>query len=135
MTYGELIVFPDPQALLCNYLRDGLEDRGYSGIFVGTKVPNERPDTFVRVMVVGGERRSIKVDAPRLVVESWALTEAEAGDLAEMVRALIFSMDRYDGTQVYDVNETARPTNLPDPKTSHERFTATYIVPMSGDVI
>ena len=135
MTYAELVVFPDPQELLCSYLRDRLEERGYTNIFVGTKVPTNRPKMFVRVMVVGGERRSVKIDAPRLVVESWGSTESEASDLAEMNRALIFAMDRWQGTQVYNVQETARPTNLPDPLSTHERFTATYIVPVSGYVI
>jgi len=135
VTTSEVIVFPDVQALLCDYLRDRLAEHGYAGIFVGSKVPIDRPDEFIRVMVVGGERRSVKIDAPRLVVESWAATEESAADLAAIVRGLIFALDQYNDVQVYNVNETQRPTNLPDPKTSHERFTATYIVPVEGHAI
>lgn len=135
MTTSEVVVFPDIQELLCDYLRGQLTEYGYTDIHVSTKVPTVRPDEFVRVMVVGGERRSVKIDAPRVVVESWGATEQSAADLAKVVRGLIFALDRHDGVQVYNVRETQRPINLPDPKTSHERFTGTYIVPIEGHAI
>jgi len=131
MTTAEVIVFPDVQALLCDYLREGLLAHGYD-VFVGSKVPTDRPDEFVTVQVTGGFRRSVKIDVPSVVVDSWGGSEQGASDLAEVVRGLIFALDRYQGTQVYDVSEGRRPVNLPDPKSSHERFSATYSIPVSG---
>lgn len=144
---GPVVVFPDVEDLICNFLREQLEGFEPAVEYVSTRIPGllpsddrERPDTFVRVMRVGGYQRDIAVDSPTVAVESWALKESDAYKLAAKCRGLIYALDsvQYDGKTVQFYtnpnNEDGSLVNLPDPQSTHSRYTANYLVPVRGTV-
>jgi hypothetical protein len=126
----EVIVAPDTVKLLCDYLRDELDDRGYTDIHVGVEVPTSRPDRFVRLRRTGGTKLNLVVDDAQVTVEAWGESPAVAHDLAQMCRALIHAADSEElgGVQVYRIAEVAGPADLPDPVSDQSRYSATYLV-------
>lgn len=129
-------MFPDAVAALCDWLRDELDGRGYTGIHVGTRVPDTRPARFVRVDETGGTRnpdRGIPVADTQVTVEAWAASQEAARDLAQLCRALIWAARDADlAVTVYTVAEVAGPNHFPDPESDQERYTATYLVAYRG---
>lgn len=123
-----VVVFPDATAVTVTHLAGELE------VPVVSKVPNPRPDTFVRVRRVGGPRRDLVTDQAQLTVEAWAATDADAADLAQLARAHIHNMrgQVISGVACYRVTEMAGPANLPDPTTDHARYSLTIAVAMRG---
>lgn len=116
---SDLVVFADIEALLAGWLRDRLT------VPVGNKVPNPRPDSFVTVQRHGGIRATVVTDAPQVGVECWAVTDAQAHDLAQTARAeLLYRLPGQilDSHTVYRVDEFAGPQNLPDPISAQPRW-------------
>src|SRR5262245_57169489 len=130
----EVIVFPDVEALVVNYLSAALPGYGWD-VHVGTKVPDPRPDEFVRVIVTGGTQRDLIVDQPTIALEAWAILEPRAADLAALCRGLLYAMDVVDGVQFYHCDALSRPQNLPDPQSDQIRYTATYSLSYRGAAI
>lgn len=130
----ELIVFPDVEDLLTTWLQPQLETRGYAGIKVGTRVPSQRPSTFVRLILTGGARHNLVQDNPTVVYEAWSDSETAAAALAQLVRALLASLagQMVNGVQVYRVGEFAGPQNLPDPDSGQIRYTGTVSILIRG---
>jgi hypothetical protein len=127
-----LIVFPDAEQLLCDWLRTSLLNRGYN-VPVTTSVPATRPPSFVRLMRTGGARRTLVSDAAQITVESFAAKESAALMLATMCRALIHAAPgQLAAAMVYRVEELAGPQNLPDPTTTQARYTQTFEVHLRG---
>lgn len=122
----EVIVAPDAEQLVCDWLQPELSARGRD-VPVGTRVPSPRPAEFVRVIQSGGERPNLVQDRPTLLVEGWAASESAARSLTELARGLIRSMpgQQIDGVMVYRVDELGGPTNLPDPDSAQSRYTIT----------
>lgn len=136
---NEVVCFPDTVKALCDWLRAGLADRGYDGVHVGTRVPDVRPATFVRLLATGGTRDidpGVPLADVQVTVEAWANFESSAHDLAQLCRALIWAAR---GTQtavtVARVAEVAGPGHQPDPLSAHHRFTATYLVRARGSAV
>lgn len=133
---NEVVVFPDLVDALCDWLRVELDARGYPGIHVGTRVPAARPAEFVRLLVTGGSRDSdpgIPLADVQVTVEAWSDSEADAHDLAQLSRALVWAA-RGDVTAVTiaRVQEAAGPGHQPDPLSAQHRFTATFVVSTRG---
>ncbi len=111
--------------------------------YVGSQVPNPRPDLFVVIRRVGGVRQNILADEANLIVEAWADTESRANDLAQSCRAAIHAAK---GTQVevsgplgevfvttiYRTGEVAGPAVLPDPDSKQARYTLTVSMAVRG---
>ena len=125
MPDGEVVVFPDVEALLVTALTASLAARGRARS-VATKVPNPRPARFVRLLRTGGLRMNVLMDAATITVEAWEPTEAEAARTAQLVRGLVHALDDLAGAPVFDVGELAGPQNYPDPATASVRYVATY---------
>lgn len=125
----ERITFPDVIELLADHLRTELGD-----VHVGNRVPNPRPDAFVRVDRVGGIVENRVVDGALLVIEAWAQTEPEAHALAAECREIVHAMEgeTIAGTPVYRVLEAAGPATLPDPVSDQARATQTVTVKVRG---
>jgi hypothetical protein len=121
----EAIVFPDAVEIVCDELRDRLDD-----VHVGSMVPTTRPTTFVRVMRVGGVRRNLVTDEATITVEAWAATEQAAHDLSQLCRAHLYAMP--GGGSVYRVTEIGGPAFLPDPDSDLPRFSFTAAVATVG---
>lgn len=129
----ELIVFPDAITIVGTRLRVGLPDNGFD-LEVHTRVPNPRPDEWVRVDRAGGVKANLVTDAATVIVEAWAQTEPRAHAIAQMCRALIHAMEgtTQSGVPVYRVGELAGPTTLPDPESGQPRATQTLQVNLRG---
>lgn len=130
---AEVILFPDVEGLLADYLRAELGSRpGYTDMSVSTKIPNPRPERFVRVMRTGGSTPSLVVDDATILVEAWANKESDAVALAQLCRGLMRVLDVVSGVQFYRVDTFSAPANLPDPNSGQVRYTATYAVRVRG---
>lgn len=127
----ELVVFADVEQLLIDHLTEQLEELDVPTP-VSTRVPNPRPDEFVRLFVTGGAQRDIIVDQPLVTVEAWAQRESRAVAIASLCRAVIMAVDMLDGVQFYRIESASRPQNLPDPTSDHVRYTATYQLDYRG---
>lgn len=129
----EVIVFPDVEKLLTDWLPAQLADYGHA-VHVGTSVPNPRPAIFVRILATGGQRNNLVQDAPTVVYEAWAAKETDAVTVAQLTRALIVSLagQTVGGVMVYRVNEFASPASLPDPLSSQTRYTGTVSILLRG---
>lgn len=89
------------------------------------KIPETRPDTFIRVINTGGAGRTQRVIHRAIViVECWAANQDAASTLAATVDALVFDMA--DDGIVYAVRPVAAFAFLPDPTSKQDRYTATY---------
>ena len=98
---------------------------------IGAKVPDGPRGKFVLVRRVGGPFEWPVKDQPMVTVEAWAATHATAQDLAQKVRALIWSRNgkTMGAVQVYNIEEVAGPTWFPDPDSAEPRYMFTVIIP------
>lgn len=127
------VLFPDAEAVVATAVRAQLVADGQAAP-VGTRVPSPRPASFVVVIRTGGVSPDIVTDGAQLSLEGWAGTASGARALCERVRATVKAMRGgvFSGVPIYAVQEVAGPANLPDPESSHERYTCTLIVRMRG---
>lgn len=113
-----VIVFPDAVLVTILYLREVVP-----GLSVYSRVPDPRPAEFVRVERLGGMRRALILDRPRMNVECWSDSEENAADLSARVRAYALAMAGKRGdTTVYDVVEVSGPMWLPDSASGQPRY-------------
>lgn len=96
-----------------------------ASVHVGTKVPDPRPASFVRVWRTGGAAVNRILDRPFITVQAWAADEVAASELARKCRQALF--DGYTGMPlVRGVVETAGPYSDPDPSTGIPRYSFTH---------
>jgi hypothetical protein len=132
MTYP-VVVMPDATDVVVSYLQGILPAYG-EACPVRAKVPTTRPAKFVVVRRVGGVRRNVVTDEPMMVVESWAQSDQDAIDLAELCRGLIHSLPGsvVDGVPIYRVTDVSGTQFLPDDLSAQPRYTMTIQVAMRG---
>lgn len=116
---AEAIIFPNIEKLLGNYLRPLA-----GGVSVVTKVPTQRPVSFVKLTRVGGPRRDLVTDSPMVVVECWAGTDYEAGELGRLIQAHAFALYQTETPDGYvrAVREVAGLQSFPDPLSGSPRY-------------
>lgn len=119
---AEVITFPDAEALIVSYLDALIPEK------VATKVPDPRPAALVRVMRTGGVRRAMTIDNPQITVQAWAATEVAASELIQRVRGLIHAAESFGTVEVLKVDEFSGPANMPDPLTTHPRYSFTLSI-------
>lgn len=103
--------FPDAEAEAVAFLNP------IAGVPVGTRVPNPRPDSFVRVWRTGGTATRI-LDRPILTVQAWGKSENDTvapSELAQKCRDAYLARN----PQV----EASGPYYDPDPTTGIARYT------------
>ncbi|WP_103529512.1 hypothetical protein [Streptomyces sp. SM12] len=123
-----VIEFPDATSVMRDYLASVLD-----GVPVVSRVPDERPTTFVRVKRLGGLRNSLITDRPRLDVQFWAESEEAAHDLMQRGRAHILAMAGAHGdTTVYRVREESGAQWLPDHVSGHPRYAIAFGLSLRG---
>lgn len=125
-----MLVFPDVEALLTAWLRGQL-----TGVTVGNKLPNPRPDPFVLIQRHGGLRQTVVTDAAQVGLECWAGRDYEAHDLLQQCRSLLLYQipgQILSGYTVYRVDEVGGPSNLPDPTSSMPRWVMELQVHVRG---
>ena len=131
----EVILFPDAALVLTSYLSAELTDRSDTAV-VRTRVPDVRPDRLVRVERTGGIRTNLVTDSAIVTFECWAASEADAAELGQLVRALIFAVEgtTQTGAAIYNVTEVGGLAHLPDPTTEHQRYIFTAQIGLRGTV-
>ena len=94
------------------------------GVPVSSKVPRDRPDTFVRVSLTGCNGGRF-LDEPTVLVECWAPDTVTASELARSVRQRLHEtrFDVVDGWQVYGIG-CAYPAYHPDEVSDRYQFLA-----------
>jgi hypothetical protein len=113
-----VVIFPDAVLVTIQYLRSVLPD-----VTTVSRVPNPRPPEFVRIERLGGLRKNLILDRPRIDVECWSGSEGDAADLAGRVRAYVLAMaGKRSTTTVYDVREVSGPMWLPDSVSGQPRY-------------
>jgi hypothetical protein len=127
----EPILFPDAIEIVCDYLDQFFAEP------VRSKIPNPRPDAFITVTRTGGPRRNLVTDEPQVTVESWAQSDEEAQDIAQIARAYLGAMvgEVVNGAAVYRVDELSGPANLPDPLSEQPRYSQSFAIAIRGEVL
>jgi len=123
MTVPEVIIMPDVVEMVTTWLTAQLPAQGVVAA-VGTFYPPDHDGLDVVVVRrTGGVRRNLVTDAATLTVESYADTEADAHDIAQVARALIYAMARGGVDGIARVDEVGGLGYLPDPVNDRHRFT------------
>lgn len=131
----EVIVFPDAEQLLSDWLTDLLD------IPFGTKPPDPGsplPTRFGRVLRLGGSVQTKVTDGALVMFEDWAELESQASADARLVRGHVSALagERLDGHMVCAVEESAGPQNYPDPTLpTHSRYTQTHVIHIRGQAL
>lgn len=94
------------------------------GVKVGTRVPNPRPDTFVRAWRSGGAASNRVLDVAQVTVTSWAESTTAASELAQRCRHVLLN-DHSGMTLVRGVEESGGLYYDPDVDTGADRYTFT----------
>lgn len=131
-----LVVFPDVQRVVVDYLTDTLADRTEHYVFgvkVGTVVERPRTPVAVTVERAGGVRTLPSVDNPRVEIVVWHGSDEDAQLLAQLVRGLLHAMPGVVETTTGPVTVTrvadfAGPFRSPDPLSDHPRVRLTVEV-------
>ena len=110
--------FADVEALILPFIRARVP-----GVTVRTKVPAQRPATFVRAWANGGAAINRVLEVVQITVDVWAPSTTEASDLAGTIRHA-FLNDTGELKLVRGVEETTRPYYAPDE--ASDRYRATY---------
>lgn len=118
----ELLEWPDPKKALLAYLNEHLDVEAYS------RVPNKRPESFVRVLLAGGEGLigSLMSDVA-FTVESWDNNEAAAQARAQRIRGLLRNAYTMGGYPVTGYKEWGPPVDLAD-LSGQWRYTFTFAI-------
>lgn len=123
-----MIRFPDIEGVLVAHLGGLLAQE------VGTKVPNPRPESFVRLRLVGGSRRDLVTRSALVLFECWAGDTVTASDLGDEVLARVWEMPDIDvqGAVIRRVQEIGGLQSNPDPETESPRYQFTLQIDVKG---
>lgn len=130
----EPIVFPDVEAVLEGWLEDALADTDLAGVQVSTRVPNPRPERFVRIQRTGGPRLNLVTDAAQVTFECWATSGPQAADDAALLRAVLLAARNVrtpSGALIHRVVEFSGPALLPD-VSDQPRYSFTHQIHLRG---
>ena len=118
----EDVTYPDPKAALIAYLSERLD------VPVASRVPNTRPEAFVRVLLAGGQGaiEGLLSDVA-FTVESWDNNEAAAQARAQRIRGLLRNAYMMGGCPVTGYKEWGPPVDLAD-LSLQWRYTFTFAI-------
>lgn len=122
----EAVQFRDAEAVVLLYLLNYMPT-----IKMGTKTPETIPAKFLKVIRTGGTNETMVSDRPQITLEAYAKNEVDAAALLSTARAWLNAADG----MIFGVVELGGPVNLPDPTTSHIRYTMTFWLRIRGVVI
>ena len=127
---GEVIAIPPVLAEVIAVLRTELTGRGILAP-VSMRVPNPRPEEFVRVIQTASRRESITHAIVTFTVEAWARSQAQADVLGSVAYALATSLKLPESHAVPLRDQLPGPYQLDDPETGLPRcvFSFQMIVP------
>lgn len=87
------------------------------------EIPDPRPPKFYVVSRIGGGLLNPAVDAPRVLVECWAETSTDAGDMGlDVVTALSNAKGgTFNGGKIVGCDDIQGPTDYNDPQIQDRR--------------
>jgi hypothetical protein len=130
----EIVEYASIETVVVAYLQNALAGRG-DGAAVATKVPNPRPDRFVRVTAAGGSEPALVLTDRTVIFECWDLTSPDASHLAERSFAIMrASMRDHSEERIRNVKVVGLPVSNPDPDTSLSRYQFTLSITLRGSV-
>lgn len=105
----ETLTYPDPKAAVIGFLNSVLD------VPVASRIPNERPSSFVRVLLAGGQGgvEGLLSDVA-FTVESWDDDESSAQARAQSIRGHLRNAYTMGGHPVYAYKEWGPPVDLAD---------------------
>lgn len=115
---AELLVAADAEKALVDELAAELPTFDFTES-VGTRIPQDWPDEFVRVIATGGIERDLVTDQPSLTVEYFAVKEGRAERGAAYALGVLQAAGRagvMGGVTCYGVTAFGLPVNLPHPQ-------------------
>lgn len=100
---------------------------------MSTQRPRDLPPEFIRILLIGGNRKNKITVSRTFAIEAWAGNSARAVELVEATYSIIHSLENsvVEGVHIGAVGDFALPADLPDPDTAHSRFTFTTEIDMS----
>lgn len=116
------LIFPDIEHVLTARIRTALEARNEeyaAGVRVSNKVPSPRPARLVTVRRDGGTATGLR-DQPRVGINVWAESDADANDLTALVRAIIRGLP--NGNPITAVASLGGPASVPDESGAQRRY-------------
>ena len=117
-------MFDDPVAVMLRHLAVSVPDVAASG-----RVPNPRPQSFVRLVMVGSDRFTPQHRDARVAIECWAATDAQADRLAARVEEAVAEYaDSFNHVPLGPDGWAAGPRLLPDPDSGSPRMVMTLIL-------
>lgn len=118
----ENLSWPDPKAAVLGYLNEHLDVEAYS------RIPIERPASFVRVQLAGGEGGvGGFLSDVAFTVESWDNSESAAQARAQRIRGHLRGAYLMGGHPVYGYKEWGPPVDLADASLQW-RYTFTFAI-------
>lgn len=132
-----IMVFPDVELLVVDYLRGELELRNEDyaqDATLGTRKPSPMPaGAVIQIRRVGGLQNTEVSEAARIDVLVWHDDEKQAMDLTQLARALLHQMRGTTTPTVYRVEDFAGPARFADPDSDQPRCLLTVEVTVRGD--
>ena len=118
----EELTWPDPKRALLAFLNERLDVEAYS------RVPDKRPEAFVRVLLAGGAGLVGTVFSDvAFTIESWDNSEADAQARAQQIRGLLRNAYTMGGHPVSGYTEWGPPVDLAD-ESRQWRYTFTFAI-------
>lgn len=109
----DLIIFPDVDVLVGDYLTAGLALQG-EALHVSTQESTEHRE-YIRIRSTGGGQAALTLDDAQVTIECFADDETRAMHLATLSRAIVQYMGRDNKSGVLAILGDSRPVILPHP--------------------
>jgi hypothetical protein len=105
-----MLVDPDVESLLIDYLTTALPAHGLPNVPVSDRPPQTGVESVV-LYRTGGVRRDLVSDQAQITIDVRAALGSRAVEIIQLVRALLNDLWGFaiDGFAVYDVNELSGP--------------------------
>lgn len=135
-----LVVFAGSTHVVGTYVAEQLETHGKPLLVTTTaqddtnRTTAKRPG-YVRLRRLPGARAGVVTDDAMFTFEAYDDDEAEAEEVAELIRAILYEAPYADGSPIYLTTEVSGPQFLPDPETEMSRYTQTATVRLRGAVV
>lgn len=128
-----VVLTPDCIAITRDILRTGLDAVG-NNIAIVTRVPDERPASFIRLQATGGHMETPVSFGGQVTMETWAPTELVANASARYCLAILKAARGTTvlGSVIYAVRLVGGPVSFPDPVSGQDRCQTTVIVAARG---
>lgn len=133
------VLYPDTVSVVTTYLQAVLDADTTHTYADGTKVRTREPSPFTTPLVtarrVGGPD-AVVIDNPRVDIQVWHDSEAQAADLANLVRAHMKAIPGIrSGVTVYRVTTFSGPALIWDEDRDLPRYLLTFELGVRGSAL